>query len=170
MQYSAVKNMIDDYESLEKISAQFHNRVVLNQKKLNEIRVKQFQSMAGNKPKINVEKIREKNQEYNLKEKAQLAMLATEMNKILLDKIKTLEEDKLFKDKEARQEKALLEELERERKKQADDAQLPIVNTNSLVPLLVHVDMLLQKQELTEKQKNHLKAIRQNVMASITAI
>ncbi len=97
-------------------------------------------------------------------------MLATEMNQILLDKIKTLEEDKLFKDKEARQEKALLEELERERKKQADDARLPVVNTDSLVPLLVHVDMLLQKQELTEKQKNHLKAIRQNVMASITAI
>ncbi len=28
-------------------------------------------------------------------------MLTTEMNLILLDKIKTLEEDKLFKDKEA---------------------------------------------------------------------
>lgn len=170
MRYSDVKNIIDDYESLEKISVQFHNRVVLNQKKTKRVRVKQFQTMAGAKPKINVEKIREKNQEYNLKEKAHLAILSTEMNRILLDKIKVLEEDKLFKDKEIRQEKALLAELEKKRKKQANDVQLPAVNTDSLVPLLVHVDMLLQKQELTEKQKNHLKAIRQNEMASITTI
>lgn len=168
MQYSHSKNMIDDYESLERISVQFHNRVVLNQKKLNEIRVSQFQSMAGNKPKINVEKIREKNQEYNLKEKAQIAMLATEMNRVLLEKIRVLEEDKIFKDKEARQEKILLEELEKERTKQTNTMELMPMN-GDLVPLLVHVDMLLQKQELTEKQKNHLKAIRQNVMASITS-
>lgn len=36
MRYSDVKNMIDDYESLEKINVQFYNRVVFNQKKLNE--------------------------------------------------------------------------------------------------------------------------------------
>ena len=170
MQYSDVKNMIDDYESLEKISVQFHSRVVLNQKKLNEIRVKQFQSMAGNKPKVNVEKIRERNQEYMLKEKAQIAILATEMNQILLEKIKILEEDKLFKDKETRQEKVLLEELEKERTKQTNHVQSSSINNDTLIPLLVHVDMLLEKQELTEKQKNHLKAIRQNVMASITVV
>ena len=162
--------MIDDYESLEKISVQFHNRVVLNQKKLNEIRVKQFQSMAANKPKVNVEKIREKNQEYMLKEKAQIAILATEMNQILLEKIKILEEDKLFKDKEERQVKMLLEELNEERSKQTHPEQPTPIDNEALAPLLVHVDMLLEKQELTEKQKSHLKAIRQNVMASITTV
>lgn len=63
-------------------------------------------------------------------------MLTTEMNRILLNKIKTLEEDKLFKDKEARQEKTLLEELEKEYKKQANDVQLPALNTDSLAPYL----------------------------------
>lgn len=37
----------------------------------------------------------------------------------------------------------------------------------SLTPLLVHVDMLLQKQELTEKQQNHLKNIKQNILSSL---
>lgn len=91
--------------------------------------------MAGNKPKINVEKIREKSR-IQSKGKSTLAMSTTEMNRILLNKIKTLEEDKLFKDKEARQEKTLLEELEKECKKQANDVQLPALNTDSLTPYL----------------------------------
>lgn len=40
-------------------------------------------------------------------------MLSTEMNQIVLEKIKILEEDKLFKDREIRQEKALLDELKK---------------------------------------------------------
>ena len=72
--------MIDDYESLESLSKIFQDRFVTNQKKLNEIRAKQFQSMTGVNPKINFKEIAEKHREFQRREKAQIAVLADEMN------------------------------------------------------------------------------------------
>ena len=67
------------------------------------------------------------------------------------------------------QEKMILVELEKEH-------SLQIINTLKslsakedapLMQLLVHVDMLLQKQELSEKQKNHLREVKQNILSGL---
>jgi len=169
--------MIDDFESIESLSKTFQEQVVSNQKRLNEVRRKQFQSMVGNSSKVDFSKIREKRkisqseekfQDFQQREKSQIAILVEEMNKRLLSKIEIVE-DNSFKMKELVQEKILLKGLEENRSKRITDA-LKTLSTEydaPLIPLLVHVDMLLQKQELSEKQKNHLKNAKQNVLSCL---
>jgi len=160
--------MIDDFESIESLSKTFQEQVVSNQKKLNEVRRKQFQSMADNSSKIDFSKIREKHQEFQRREKSQISILAKELNKRLLAKVKIIE-DNSFKMKELVQEKILLKELEKEHSNRITDA-LKTLSTEydvPLMPLLVHVDMLLQKPELSEKQKNHLRNAKQNVLSCL---
>jgi len=122
--------MIDDFESIESLSKIFQEQVVSNQKKLNEVRRKQFQSMASNSSKIDFSKIREKreisqskekSQDFQQREKSQIAMLVEEMNKKLLSKIKIVE-DNSFKMKELVQEKILLKELEKKCSNQITNA------------------------------------------------
>ena len=160
--------MIDDFEYIESLSKTFQEHIVSDQKKLNEIRKKQFQSMASTSSKIDVSKIREKHQEFQHREKSQISILAEELNKRLIVKVKILE-DNSFKMKELVQEKILLKELERERSTQITNAlkTLSAEYDAPLMPLLVHVDMLLQKQELSEKQKNHLRNVKQNVLSCL---
>ncbi len=74
--------------------------------------------------------------------------------------------------KELMQEKIFLKELEKNRSNRITDA-LKILSAEydaPLMPLLVHVDMLLQKQELSEKQKNHLRNIKQNVFSCLDVV
>jgi len=169
--------MIDDFESIESLSKTFQEQVVNNQKKLNEVRKKQFQSMASNSSKISFSKIREKrqiyqseekSQDFQQREKSQIAMIVEEMNKRLLSKIEIVK-DNSFKMKELVQEKIFLKEFEEKRSKRITDA-LKTLSTEydvPLMPLLVHVDMLLQKPELSEKQKNHLRNAKQNVLSCL---
>ena len=160
--------MTDDYERLERLSKNFQDKFISNQKKLNEIRVNQFQSMLGDNPKVNFNKIREKYQEFQRREKLQRGILTDEMNMILLQKIKEFEKEESFKNKEPIQRKILLEEIDKEESKQItstlkQSAELRVL----LLPLVVHVDILLQKQALSEKQKNHLKIVRQHILSDL---
>lgn len=169
--------MIDDFESIESLSRTFQEQVVSNQKRLNEVRRNQFQSMTSTSSKIDLSKIREKrqisqfkekSQDFQQREKSQIAILVEEMNKRLISKIEIVE-DNSFKMKELVQEKILLKELEKNRSDQITNA-LKILSDEydvPLMPLLVHVDMLLQKQELSEKQKNHLRNVKQNVLSCL---
>jgi len=160
--------MIDDFESIESLSKIFQEHIVSNQKKLNEVRKKQFQSMTSVSSKIDFSKIREKHQEFQRREKSQISIFAEELNKRLLTKVKIFEGSS-FKMKELMQEKILLKELEKNRSDQITNA-LKILSDEydaPLMPLLVHVDMLLQKQELSEKQKNHLRNVKQNVLSCL---
>jgi len=160
--------MIDDFEYIESLSKTFQEHIFSNQKKLNEVRRKQFQSMASTSSKIDVSKIREKHQEFQHREKSQISILAEELNKRLLAKI-TIIEDNSFKMKELMQEKIFLKELEKKRSNRITNA-LKILSAEydtPLIPLLVHVDMLLQKQELSKKQKNHLRNVKQNVLSCL---
>jgi len=160
--------MIDDFEYIESLSKIFQEHIVSDQKKLNEIRKKQFQSMASISSKIDVSKIREKHQEFQHSEKSQISIFAEELNKRLIVKVKILE-DNSFKMKELMQEKIFLKELEKKRSNRITNA-LKILSAEydaPLIPLLVHVDMLLQKQELSEKQKNHLRNVKQNVLSCL---
>jgi len=169
--------MIDDFESIESLSRTFQEQVVSNQKRLNEVRKNQFQSMTSTSSKIDLSKIREKrqisqskekSQDFQQREKSQIAILVEEMNKRLISKIEIVE-DNSFKMKELVQEKILLKELEKNRSDQITNA-LKILSDEydaPLMPLLVHVDMLLQKQELSEKQKNHLRNVKQNVLSCL---
>jgi len=160
--------MIDDFEYIESLSKTFQEHIVSNQKRLNEIRKKQFQSMASTSSKIDVSKIREKHQEFQHSEKSQISIFAEELNKRLIVKVKILE-DNSFKMKELMQEKIFLKELEKKRSNRITNA-LKILSAEydtPLIPLLVHVDMLLQKQELSKKQKNHLRNVKQNVLSCL---
>ncbi len=163
--------MIDDFESIESLSKIFQEHIVSNQKKLNEVRKKQFQSMTRASSKIDFSKIREKHQEFQRREKSQISIFAEELNKRLLTKVKIFEGSS-FKMKELMQEKIFLKELEKNRSNRITDA-LKILSAEydaPLMPLLVHVDMLLQKQELSEKQKNHLRNIKQNVFSCLDVV
>lgn len=169
--------MIDDFEHIESLSEIFRRQVASNQKRLNEVRRKQFQSVASDSSKVRLKKSRaniqisqpdEKSHDFQQREKSQVAMLVEEMNKRLVSKIEIVE-DNSFKMKELVQERALLKELEKKRSSRITDA-LKTLSTEydaPLTPLLVHVDMLLQKQGLTEKQKNHLKNVKQNVLSCL---
>jgi len=131
--------MIDDFESIESLSKIFQEHIVSNQKKLNEVRKKQFQSMTSPSSKIDFSKIREKHQEFQRKEKSQISIFADELNKRLLAKVKIFEGSS-FKMKELMQEKIFLKELERERSTQITNA-LKILSAEydaPLMPLLVH--------------------------------
>ena len=163
--------MIDDFESIESLSKIFQEHIVSNQKKLNEVRKMQFQSMTSASSKIDFSKIREKHQEFQRREKSQISIFAEELNKRLLTKVKIFEGSS-FKMKELMQEKIFLKELEKNRSNRITDA-LKILSAEydaPLMPLLVHVDMLLQKQELSEKQKNHLRNIKQNVFSCLDVV
>lgn len=161
--------MVDDYESLERLSKTFQNRFATNQKKLNEIRTKQFQSITGDSPKVSFSEIAESHREFQRREKDQISILADEMNNMLLEKFKDFKEDESFKNKESMQKKILLDELEREYSGKITDAleSLSAKEDDPLMPLLIHVDMLLQRQELSEKQKNHLRNVKQNILSGL---
>jgi hypothetical protein len=169
--------MIDDFEHIESLSETFHRQVVSNQKRLNEVRRKQFQSLTGDSSKINLKRIvvsrkipqsDETSQDFQQREKSQMAMLVKEMNKRLISKIEIVE-DNPFKMKELVQERALFKELEKRRSNKISNAlkTLSAEYDAPLSPLLIHVDMLLQKQELSEKQKDHLKNIKQNILSCL---
>jgi hypothetical protein len=160
--------MNDDFESLVRLSEHFKDHIVNKQKKINEIRANQFQSMQGDQPKINFGKIRERHREFQRREESQLKILTDEMNNMVVEKIKKFE-GKSFKIKELMQEKILLDELKKERSKQINDALVTLSEESEapLMPLIVHVDMLLQKQELSEEQKNHLRKVRENVLSGL---
>ena len=175
--------MIDDFEHIESLSETFHRQVVSNQKRLNEVRRKQFQSLTGDSSKINLKRIGvsrkipqsdkkfqsdETSQDFQQREKSQMAMLVKEMNKRLISKIEIVE-DNPFKMKELVQERALFKELEKRRSNKISNAlkTLSAEYDAPLSPLLIHVDMLLQKQELSEKQKDHLKNIKQNILSCL---
>jgi len=96
--------MIDDFESIESLSKTFQEQVVSNQKRLNEIRRNQFQSMTSTSSKIDLSKIREKrqisqskekSQDFQQREKSQIAILVEEMNKRLILKIEIVEDNSL---------------------------------------------------------------------------
>jgi len=163
--------MIDDFEHIESLSKTFQEHIFSNQKNLNEVRRKQFQSMASTSSKIDVSKISEKHQEFQRREKSQISFFAEELNKRLLAKV-TIFEDNSFKMKELMQEKIFLKELEKKHSNRITNA-LKILSAEydaPLIPLLVHVDMLLQKQELSEKQKNHLRNAKQNVLSCLDVV
>jgi hypothetical protein len=171
--------MIDDFEYLEDLSKSFQEQVVNNQRKLNEVRRRQFESVSTYSSKVSNEKPRNmhrfrsesKSEDFLKREKDQISVLVQELNKRLLSKIKIVEDDS-FKMHELLQERMLLKELEKKREKRVNDA-LEILSEEydaPLNPLLAHVDILLQKQELTEKQKNHLKNIKENVLSCLNAV
>ena len=86
----------------------------------------------------------------------------------MISKIQIVEDDS-FKMHELLQERMLLKELEKKRSKRIADA-LELLSEEydaPLKPLLVHVDMLLEKQELNDKQKNHLINARENVLSCL---
>ena len=161
--------MNSDYESLEELSKRFQAHMIENQKKLNKLRASQFNKMINENTTINFLELRKKHQEFDKREKSQLAILAEEMNELLAKNIHQYVEDESFKNNERQQEKILLEELEKERSSQLSNALKLSSNEleTPLMSLIVHVDMLLQKTELTEKQKNHLKNVRQNILSGI---
>ncbi|MFQ5781909.1 MAG: hypothetical protein ACE5GR_02495 [Nitrosopumilus sp.] len=163
--------MIGDYESLELLSKRFQAQIIANQKQLNELRAKQFYNMTGDDNKVNFTEIRRKTQDFQRKEKSQLTILAKEMNELLTEKIKSYEEDELFKNNEILQEKILLEELEKEHSNQLSTALKLLSNElySPLISLIIHVDTLLKKPELSEKQKNHLQNVRQNILSGLNA-
>ncbi|MBT8173783.1 MAG: hypothetical protein KJN83_07005, partial [Nitrosopumilus sp.] len=79
------------------------------------------------------------------------------------------EEDAVFKNKELMQKKILLEELGKEYSKQLSYISELSNSENDLplTPLIVHIDMLLQNQNLSDKQKNHLIIARQNILSGL---
>jgi len=164
--------MINDYQSIENLSKIFSEKVVTNQKRLNELRSSQFYDMTSDNPKINVKEVISKNHDFQYREKSQLEILSNEMNDLVLDQIKIFEEEESFKNKELLQKKILLEELGKEYSNQLayitklsnSEMDLP------LMPLIVHIDMLLQKPELSGKQKNHLLSARQNILTGLNMI
>jgi hypothetical protein len=169
--------MIDDFESIEDLSKTFQEQVVNNQRKLNEVRRKQFESMSAYSSKVSNEKPKNihresadkpKSEDFLEREKSQIAVLVQELNKRLLSKIKIVE-DNSFKMHELLQERMLIKELEKKRSKRVNDA-LEILSEEydaPLKPLLAHVDILLQKQALTEKQKNHLVNVKENILSCL---
>jgi len=172
--------MIDDYEAIEDLSKTFQEQVVSNQKKLNEVRRKQFESVSTYSFKTSTKKTsnsyKESPQELETtdflkREKSQITMLVNELNKRLVSKIQIVEDDS-FKMHELLQERMLLKELEKKRSKRVTDALETLSEEYDvpLKPLLVHVDMLLEKQELTEKQKSHLKNVKENVLSCLDAV
>ena len=172
--------MIDDFEAIEDLSKTFQEQVVNNQRKLNEVRRKQFESVSTYSSKVRYEKPKKfyrespdepKSKDFLDREKSQIAVLAQELNKRLISKIQIVEDDS-FKMHELLQERTLLKELEKKRSKRITDA-LNLLSEEydaPLKPLLVHVDMLLQKQELTEKQKNHLSNVKENVLSCLDVV
>ncbi len=70
------------------------------------------------------------------------------------------------------QERMLLKELEKKRSKRVTDALETLSEEYDapLKPLLIHVDMLLEKEGLTEKQKNHLVNVKENVLSCLEVI
>ena len=169
--------MIDDFEAIEDLSKTFQEQVVSNQKKLNEVRRRQFESVSTYSPKTISQKPenfyressdKEKSEDFLKREKSQISILAQELNKRLISKIQIVEDDS-FKMHELLQERMLLKELEKKRSKRIADA-LELLSEEydaPLKPLLVHVDMLLEKQELNDKQKNHLINARENVLSCL---
>jgi len=164
--------MINDYESIENLSKKFSEKIVTNQRRLNELRSSQFHDMTSDNPRINVKEVLSKNRDFQYREKSQLEILSNEMNDLVLDQIKFFEEEESFKNKELMQKKILLEELGKEYSNQLayiaklSDSEMDL----PLMPLIVHIDMLLQKQELTDKQKNHLLSARQNILTGLNVI
>ena len=172
--------MIDDYESIEDLSKTFQEQVVSNQKKLNEVRRKQFESVSTYSFKPSAKKISNSNKmssdgletaDFLKREKSQIAVLVNELNKRLVSKIQIVEDDS-FKMHELLQERMLLKELEKKRSKRVTDALETLSEEYDapLKPLLVHVDMLLEKEGLTEKQKNHLVNVKENVLSCLEVI
>lgn len=161
--------MINDYESLELLSKRFQEKMIANQKLLNQLRAKQFNNMTGDDPKINFSEVRMKNLAFQRKEKSQLAILANEMNELLTQKIKSYEEDESFKNNERLQEKILLQELEKEYSEQLTVAlKLSSERLDTpLTSLVMHVDILLKQPNLSEKQKNHLKNVKNNILTGL---
>ncbi len=161
--------MNSDYESLEELSKRFQAHMIENQKKLNKLRSNQFKQMINENTIVNFKELRKKHQDFQKREKSQLAMLAEEMNELLAKNVHQYIEDDSFKNNERLQEKILLEEIEKERSSQLSNA-LKLSETEletPLMSLIVHVDMLLQKAELNEKQKNHLKNVRENILSGL---
>ncbi len=161
--------MNNDYESIEDLSKQFSDNVAANQKRLNQIRSNQFLDMANADGIINVKQVIEKRHDFTYREQSQLEILSNEMNDLVLNQIKIFEEDTAFKQKELLQKKILLEELGKEYSKQLSYIS-ELSNSKSdlpLTPLIVHMDMLLQNQDLSEKQKNHLIIARQNILSGL---
>jgi len=164
--------MINDYESIEKLSKRFSEKIVSNQKRLNELRSSQFYDMTSDNPKINVKEVLAKHHDFQNREKSQLEILSNEMNELVLDQIKVFEEEESFKQKELMQKKILLEELGKEYSNQLayisklSDSEMDL----PLMPLIVHIDMLLQKQDLSDKQKNHLLTARQNILTGLNVL
>ena len=164
--------MINDYESLENLSKRFSEKIVSNQKRLNELRSSQFYDMTSDNPRINVKEVIAKHHDFHNREKSQLEILSNEMNELVLNQIKIFEEEESFKNKELMQKKILLEELGKEYSNQLayisklfeSETDLP------LMPLIVHIDMLLHKKDLSEKQKNHLLSARQNILTGLNVI
>lgn len=157
--------MIDDYEYLEKQSRYFKEHIIKNQMKLNEIRASQFQNMLGDVQKVDLDKIREERKKFQMKENAQLKILMDEMNNIMVVKIRKFE-GKSFKIKEMVQEKILLDGLKKERTGMLKNTLATFSGEfdSLLMPLIVHVDMLLENKKLSEKQRNHLERVRNNVL------
>ena len=171
--------MIDDFEAIEDLSKTFQEQVVNNQRKLNEVRRKQFESVSTYSSKNNFEKpknfhrksLDKPTKDFLEREKSQIAVLVQELNRRLISKIEIVEDDS-FKMHELLQERMLLRELEKKRSKRITDA-LELLSEEydaPLKPLLVHVDMLLQKQELSDKQKNHLKNVKENVLSCLNSV
>ncbi|QLH04925.1 hypothetical protein C5F49_06045 [Nitrosopumilus oxyclinae] len=161
--------MNNDYESIEDLSKQFSDNVVANQKRLNGIRTHQFLDMTNVYGEVNVKQVVEKGHDFTYREKSQLEILSNEMNELVLNQIKSFEEETAFKNKELMQKKILLEELGKEYSKQLSFiSKLSNSETDlPLTPLIVHIDMLLQQQNLSEKQKNHLIIARHNILSGL---
>lgn len=164
--------IMDEYESLENISVAFLNSIVSNQKKLNEVRRKQFQTMSKNASKINYNAIKTNNREILQKETEQISILIDEMDKILSKKLLMVDQDNVFAQKELEQEKIILHEIEKEMSESS--ANYAYLQTDqlrrSLVPTLLHLDLLCKKNQLNEKQKNHLQIVRKNIFSYIKNI
>lgn len=171
--------MIDDFESIEDLSKTFKDQMVNNQKKLNEVRRRQFESVSTYSSKTNKKPTshHRKSQDIQLsddflkREKSQIVVLTKELDKRLISKIKIVEDDS-FKMHELMQERVLLKDLEKVRSKRITDA-LQLLSEEydaPLKPLLIHVDMLIERQTLTEKQKNHLMNVKENILSCLESI
>ena len=161
--------MNDDFEYIEDLSTKFSENIIANQKRLNNIRTNQFLDMTNENGKINVKEVIEIRHDFTFRETSQLELLSNEMNDLVLNQIKSFEEDAVFKNKELMQKKILLEELGKEYSKQLSYISELSNSENDLplTPLIVHIDMLLQKQNLSDKQKNHLIIARQNILSGL---
>lgn len=164
--------MINDYESLANLSKKFSENIVANQKRLNQLRSSQFYCMAGDNSKVNIKQIREKNKDFLSREKSQLEILSHEMNTLLEEKIKDFENEQSFNDKELNQQKILLGEIEKEYANMSISAsKLSDLGIDTpVMPIVIRVDMLLQKENLSEKQRSHLLIAKQNILAALSGL